>query len=146
MWLDEGEGVGNTGVASGFLVVKSVGHPPPKTVVFHDNKGRAFPKVIVVVDAEVMGIVPVFEEGIVFFLVEFGTIVKVVVGGGGAVDRGAAGPEVGVWGEALKEPWGHAFKAIKGEYDEMVVGVREGLVVRTAAEGICFVHFAGFVP
>jgi hypothetical protein len=71
MWLDEGEGVGNSRVASGFLVVKTVGHPPPKTVVFHDNKSGAFPKVIVVVDAEVMGIVPFLEEGIVFFLMEF---------------------------------------------------------------------------
>jgi len=45
--LDKLDGFGNSRVASGYGRVKMVKYTPPKIIVFHNNKGRVFPKVVV---------------------------------------------------------------------------------------------------
>ena len=45
--FDQVNGFGNSGVSGGERIVKKVCYPPPKTVVFHDNKSLIFVEVVV---------------------------------------------------------------------------------------------------
>jgi len=44
--LNKLDGFGDSRVPSGFGRVKMVKYTPPKIIVFHDNEGRVFPKVV----------------------------------------------------------------------------------------------------
>ena len=55
-------------MSSGFRGVKLGKHPPPKTVVFHDNEGGVLKEGVGGVKAEVMLRLPLAEEGEVVFL------------------------------------------------------------------------------
>ena len=61
MRSNPGQRVGNSGVTSGFLVMKLCKHPPPKTVVFHDNKGGIFPECVCGIDAELVLFLPFLQ-------------------------------------------------------------------------------------
>ena len=48
--------------------MKNVCHPPPKIVVSHNDEGFVLPKVVFIVDGEVVSLVPIFECVVVFLL------------------------------------------------------------------------------
>jgi len=48
--LNKLDGFGNSRVPSSFRRVKMVKYTPSKIIVFHNNKGRVFPKVVFQID------------------------------------------------------------------------------------------------
>ena len=65
---DQGKGVWNSRVSGHVEVMKSVDHPPPKAVVFHNDKGLVFVEAILGVNGEAIAGLEVAEVGEVFLL------------------------------------------------------------------------------
>jgi hypothetical protein len=52
---DKVDGFGNFRVASSGRIVKKVCYPPPKTIVFHNNKGVIFVYIVFFIEVELVG-------------------------------------------------------------------------------------------
>ena len=59
--FDQVDGFGNSGMSSSKGIVKKVCYPPPKTIVFHNNKGLVLVEVVVHTEGKSMGAIQVMR-------------------------------------------------------------------------------------
>jgi len=73
--FDQVDGFGNSGVSSSKGIVKKVCYPPPKTVVFHNNKSLIFVEIVVHTQGKGVGGHPGNEGVVVGILGNFNLII-----------------------------------------------------------------------
>jgi hypothetical protein len=76
--FDQVNSFGNSGVSGSERVVKKVCYPPPKTVVFHDNKSLIFIEVVVCTEGKSVGGHPGNKGIIMGGLGNFYSIIEVI--------------------------------------------------------------------